>query len=141
VYTRKIFGNVEGGMRSLGPVLERIKTPPYVSARADVEHHPLARLRPHGEAILILASDGLQALSDPEGGQPPVLEWMKSVVRGASRHEDMAGWNKNDHRASTILRDALGGKDDMRVSAMLNVEMMGKWCDDTTVIVQRIFGW
>jgi pyruvate dehydrogenase phosphatase len=130
VYTHKVFGNVEGGMRALGPVLARIRTPPYVSARAHVEH----AVPPDG-AILVLASDGLQGL---QHGRLDPQAWVASAVRPATHHERAAGWEHGGARALVVLRDALGGADGARVSAMMTAEMMDKWCDDVTVVVQRL---
>lgn len=83
---------------------------------------------------LILCSDGLTDLYYDElsGGaeQLPSLgvRWMRCIGNA----------KPTDKLSLLILRDGLGGTDTERVSRMFSVEMMERWMDDTTVLVQRL---
>lgn len=147
VYTRRVFGNVHGGPRFLPEVLrflDRNHTPPYVSNVAEVRHVALpAASTPSSpgdiERVLILASDGLVDLGtwpdgNDSGGKAMELaqRWIERAVHGGGEEARLP------MRALSVLRDALGGDDVARVSRMMTVEMMGRWTDDTTVVVQAL---
>jgi pyruvate dehydrogenase phosphatase len=142
-YSRRIFANVERSSRSVPPdvILARNRTPPYIISTPEVTHTRLPP-RPASRtgapiAVLILASDGLAALDDERTTAAELARcWTESAARPASAAEQEAGWA--DALSLRILRDALGGRDASRVSAMLTVEMMDRWMDDTTIMVCQL---
>ncbi|KAJ7599178.1 protein serine threonine phosphatase 2C [Mycena floridula] len=139
IYTLRLFLNSEPGFRlssSIHDIMKRNLTPPYVSHLADVQHAELK-----GEdAYLVLCSDGLLDLYEtpPEEEQttrsPVDVEavskiWL-DIVTGVSGEEN---------RALVLLREAMGGKDDLhKISRLITAEMAEKWMDDTTILVQRL---
>jgi len=126
----------------------RIRTPPYVSNRADVRHVVLdsafpdsaVELQPHGGAItkperfIILCSDGLVDLYDDKIADS---EWAR-VVGEAFLQVSSDVSTRTPNPALALLRAALGGTDGVLVSRMLTVEMTSRWMDDTTIVVLRL---
>lgn len=104
--------------------LGRNLTPPYVSNQADVQKVDLGE----GDAFLILCSDGLMDLYEPQTLDEMAMTWVELV--GATK---IGGGRQN--AALRLLREGLGGEDGEKVSRVLTVELMEKWMDDTTVIV------
>jgi pyruvate dehydrogenase phosphatase len=112
--------------------LRRNLTPPYISNRADVRHVDTSLL----EATtlrLILCSDGLVDLYMSEALQMDDLAdvWVQLLAKKEASAD-------NVNLALCLLRDALGGKDEEKVSRMMTVEMFYRWMDDTTIIVQKL---
>jgi pyruvate dehydrogenase phosphatase len=116
----------------LDDILGRNLTPPYLSNRADVRHVDTSAL---GATTLrlIMCSDGLVDLYTPEAFQMDDLAdvWVQ-LLAGKETSEG------NANLALCLLRDALGAKDEEKVSRMMTVEMCYRWMDDTTIIVQKL---
>jgi pyruvate dehydrogenase phosphatase len=137
IYTLRILSKTNPGFRlstKLGDFLPRNLTPPYLSNRADVEHFDL-QSSAKGERYLIMCSDGLIDL------------YMYDNIRDLTTLEKIAGHivevvaegSKLDHKVNTahfLLLEALGGNDRVKVSRPM--DMMLKWMDDTTVLVQKL---
>jgi pyruvate dehydrogenase phosphatase len=106
--------------------LPRSLTPPYLSNVPHVEHVDLRGIAT-GEAVLILASDGLGDLVNEHNKLPLTLaeHWVKLA----------AG---SDQPAMIILRDAMGGDDMEKASFWITVEMEEPWMDDTTIVVTKL---
>jgi pyruvate dehydrogenase phosphatase len=112
--------------------LGRNLTPPYISNHADVRHVDTSAL----EATtlrLIMCSDGLVDLYTPEALQVNDLAdvWVQLLAKKEASED-------NGNLAICLLRDALGGNDQERISRMMTVEMCYRWMDDTTIVVQKI---
>ena len=106
----------------------RVKTPPYVSNRAEVHFRQLRR---NTDAFLITCSDGLIDLYGTDRSpQTVVNHWARVVGRSLET-------SRRANPAMSLLRDAIGGDDTHVVSRNLTVEMDERWMDDTTIIVQR----
>ena len=78
-----------------------------------------------------MCSDGLIDLYEDdrlnvEGVLAP--RWVKHV----------AARSRESNLAFDLLRDALGGNDTDKVSRMVTVEMVFRWMDDTTILIQRL---
>lgn len=107
---------------------ERNYTPPYVSNIADVQHRVL---EPSKEYCLIMCSDGLTDLCYVEGE-----DW--DVSHYGSKWLEWLDRAPNDcNNALHILREALGGGDNEKVSKCITVESPTKWMDDVTILVQK----
>ena len=135
IYTKKIFMNSRPGLSFTTKVedfLERNLTPPYISNRADVRHVDISAL---GATTLrlIMCSDGLVDLYTSESLQLDDLAdiWVQVLAK-------KEGSENNANLALCLLRDALGGDDEERVSRMMTVEMCFQWMDDTTIVVQKL---
>jgi pyruvate dehydrogenase phosphatase len=111
----------------------RILTPPYLSNVADVRHVKLDPTQGANQRILILSSDGLYDLRPEEQMETPVapygLEWVKAAAKASGRSSNIA---------LEVLKRALGGDDEAKVSAMLTLEYEGRWTDDITVIARLL---
>jgi len=103
-------------------------TPPYISNRADVQHVNLSHLK-EAKPYLIMFTDGLFDLYD----KLPLKDLVERSVRIVGKGANLSG-----NRALALLREALGGEDEEKVSRMLTVELTEKWMDDTTIVVQRL---
>ncbi|KAJ3963553.1 protein serine threonine phosphatase 2C, partial [Lentinula raphanica] len=155
VYTERVFCNVDE-MRDYRSSLEhwvlpRIITPPYVSNIPDVQYFDLESKRsqlPHREfddqendhslrLCLLMCTDGLLDLYQDESKYTSdSTAIFRRCMKVASLRSDMD--NQTTNPALMILRDALGGADVERVSAMMTVEMYDKWMDDTTVLFEDL---
>ncbi|KII92337.1 hypothetical protein PLICRDRAFT_103299 [Plicaturopsis crispa FD-325 SS-3] len=138
IWLDRVFFNSNPGFvlksSKLEDVTPRNLTPPYMSAKPDVQHVDLT-LSKGQERLLIMCSDGLM---DPDligGGGPdiPTLGklWVDIVANGKPRQ----GYK---NKALRLLREALGGDDENKVSRMLTVEMTTHWMDDTTILVRKL---
>ncbi|KAH7922377.1 protein serine threonine phosphatase 2C [Leucogyrophana mollusca] len=138
VYTKRVFQNCSPGFRLSTPISDfigRNKTPPYLSNKADVRHVNLGSST-MAKRFLIMCSDGLVDLYMYDSARTGTLQtvvkgWVDLVGRARSH-------TPSGNSALSLLRDALGGNDEDRVSQMLTVEMVWKWMDDTTVLVQPL---
>jgi pyruvate dehydrogenase phosphatase len=133
-YTERIFLNANSGFNRPNAVREYISrniTPPYISNQADV-HHVDLKLGGR-EHFLILCSDGFVDL----------------YMRDAARAKPLAliadGWvsligslSDENNQALLLLRDALGGEDDDKVSRNLMRKATERWLDDVTILVVRL---
>lgn len=119
--------------RNIDDFLGRNITPPYVSNRADVRHVAIRALKAT-DFRLIMFSDGLLDLYAEKNLELDDLATYCSQIIGDATEQEPQPRNL----ALFLLRDALGGADEEKVSRMLTVEMSYRWMDDTTIIVQRI---
>lgn len=144
VYTGKLFANIDAPWmqaHSLGKYVQRIRTPPYVSAKPDIYYRKLhhdGRRKGSEDTFLILCSDGLV---DLHGGIPfphigkQANRWVQVV--GKELDKELSERGERVNLALKLLRDAIGGEDMHLSSRILTVEMEERWIDDTTIIVQR----
>ena len=79
--------------------------------------------------FLLMCSDGLMDLHEDQRLEFLSKKWVSKVGKG---------YSKEDNLSLSVLREALGGEDEDRVSCMLTVEMSFRWMDDTTILVQRL---
>lgn len=135
-----MFGRTHPGFRFSATKLEdflgRNRTPPYLSNRPDVKHINLADREKYQEVQLIMCSDGLLDLywdhtEALDLTQLPEV-WFSALD---NRNPNLDAYN---NLALALLRDGLGGSDIDKVSRNLTVEIVFKWMDDTTILVQRI---
>ncbi|KAF9026746.1 protein serine/threonine phosphatase 2C [Hymenopellis radicata] len=123
-FTRRILYNLSPGLPDVSPweeFLVRNRTPPYISTEPEIVHTRL-----QGEQYLILCSDGFVDLCGGEGHGRIVTDWATKW-----RHHD-------GNMALGLLRRALGGEDNFRVSKVLTLDMESAWIDDTALVVQRL---
>jgi len=115
---------------------KHIHTPPYVSNVPDVIH---AALTPGMEKFIMLCSDGLYDLyeEDPRSKSIEDGHLASHWVNLIGEHTRCAP-SEDRNLALAMLRAGLGGSDTEKVSRMINVEMLFRWMDDTTVVVQRL---
>ena len=130
VYTERVFLNAENGVPSdrVRSSIRRNITPPYISRVAEVQHVELLQ---GTSSFLLMCSDGLMDLYEDQRTElDGVLskKWVDNVGRE---------YSKKGNLALGLLREALGGEDEEKVSRMMTVEMSFKWIDDTTILVQR----
>jgi len=119
-------------------LLERNKTPPYMSSLAEVSFEQLPKLTSDGAAgkkqlrrFLLLASDGLLDMCKVEEPNDTVRKrWVESVARAPKAEEETCPLR--------VIRDALGGDDTEKVSMNLFVPTSQRWLDDTTIIVMPL---
>jgi pyruvate dehydrogenase phosphatase len=108
----------------------RILTPPYLTNKAAVQHLKLDR---EADRFLILASDGLTDLLNPDG---PVLT--PELIHGAAQAVGEAK-DGGTPLSTQLLKYAMGGSDMAKASRYLTVDFGGKaWMDDTTVVCLRL---
>lgn len=150
-YTRRVFMNCVPGF-SVSSKLEHFlphnKSPPYLSALADIKHVALQPSTANAsESFLILCSDGLVDLYEHTNARRPTLEeiltqWVHILgERMDSRGAKVSDGADKENAALVLLRHALmaGGADDPdRLAQMLTVEIPCRWMDDTTVLVQTL---
>ncbi|KAF8913368.1 phosphatase 2C-like domain-containing protein [Mucidula mucida] len=123
-FTRRILYNLSPGFPDVSPweeFLVRNRTPPYISTEPEIVHTRL-----QGEQYLILCSDGFVDLCGGDGHKRIVTDWATKW-----RHHD-------GNMALGLLRRALGGEDNFRVSKVLTLDMESAWIDDTALVVQRL---
>jgi pyruvate dehydrogenase phosphatase len=131
VYTERIFLNANHGILAdrVRSSIGRNITPPYMSGVPEVQHVDLVQ---GSSSFLLMCSDGLMDLYEDERVELDTIlskKWVEKVGRG---------YSKKGNLALGVLREALGGGDEERVSRMMTVEMSFKWMDDTTILVQRL---
>ncbi|KAG2150804.1 protein serine threonine phosphatase 2C [Suillus clintonianus] len=150
-YTRRVFMNCVPSFSvssKLEDFLPRNKSPPYLSALADIKHVALQPSTANvSEGFLILCSDGLVDLYDHTNGRRATLEeiltqWVHMLGERMDRKGANVGDEADkDNAALVLLRYALmgGGADDPdRLAQMLTVEIPWRWMDDTTALVQTL---
>ncbi|KAJ7782994.1 phosphatase 2C-like domain-containing protein [Mycena metata] len=124
LYTSRVFANFDQDWISQGTLKQcasRISTPPYVSNMPDVYHRDL----PSRPWFLLLCSDGLSSAETYDG--------MDTASMTRSWTEFPPGVNT----ALSLLRAAIGGQDEQKVSRSLTVEMDERWMDDVSISIQR----
>lgn len=131
VYTERVFLNADNGVPAdrVGSSIGRNITPPYMSGVPEVQHVEVVQ---GTSSFLLMCSDGLMELYEDERVELDEIlskKWVGQVGRG---------YSKKGNLALGVLREALGGEDEDKVSRMMTVEMLFKWMDDTTILVQRL---
>jgi pyruvate dehydrogenase phosphatase len=132
VYAERVFLNADNGVPAdkVRSSIERNITPPYMSGVPEVQHVELVQ---GTSSFLLMCSDGLMELYEDERVELDKIlskKWVDKVGRE---------YSKKGNLALDVLREALGGEDEEKVSRMMTVEMSFKWMDDTTILVQRLF--
>lgn len=132
VYAERVFLNADNGVPvdRVRSSIGRNITPPYMSGVPEVQHVELVQ---GTSSFLLMCSDGLMELYEDERVELEEIlskKWVDQVGRGYSKKGNLALY---------VLREALGGEDEEKVSRMMTVEMSFKWIDDTTILVQRLF--
>lgn len=117
--------------RNIDDFLGRNITPPYVSNRADIRHVAIRALKAT-DLRLIMFSDGLLELYG-ERELHDLSRYCSQIIGEAVSQQ-----RQPSNLALLLLRDALGGADEEKVSRLMTVEMTFRWMDDTTIIVQTI---
>ncbi|KAF9458441.1 protein serine threonine phosphatase 2C [Collybia nuda] len=136
IYTNRIFMRKTPGFsisRKIDEFLGRNLTPPYISNRADIQHVAL-KSSEATDSFLVMFSDGLIDLYEEKDLDLDALAGYCAQVVGNAVGQGTRPCNL----ASSLLRDALGGTDEEKISRMLTVEMSCRWMDDTTIIVHKI---
>jgi pyruvate dehydrogenase phosphatase len=131
-------------------------TPPYLNNEADVRHLeiPNAKEATSPRPFLILCSDGLIDQYDHFAHIPTLAQtWVDVVANSAEAGGEcpslIVGLFSSQPRclrlqldlnkALVLLKHALGGEDEDKVSQRLTVEFTReKWMDDTTVVVIQL---
>lgn len=150
-YTRRVFMNCVPGFcvsSKLEHFLPRNKSPPYLSALADVKHVALQPPTANTTgSFLILCSDGLVDLYEHTNARRATLEeiltqWVHMLGERMDRRGAKVGDEADEENAALVLlRHALvgGGVDNPdRLAQMLTVEIPCRWMDDTTALVQTL---
>lgn len=147
-FTRRILFNLDtpngdgNGLRlAWQQLLDRNRTPPYISTEADVIYR---RILPGGRPglprqFLVLCTDGLPELYDELGltDRQKAELYVDAVVNGpGTRAGDI--FRLEDNLALRLLKSALGGEDAEALSQMVAVQSDEPWIDDVTVIVQTL---
>jgi pyruvate dehydrogenase phosphatase len=130
IFTRKVLYNLHPGFHASSPwehFLVRNRTPPYISADAEVVHQRLG----HEKHFLVLCTDGFADLSNSEDSAHAAGDWSRILSRIAS--QSVAKTNTN--LAAELLHQVLGGDNVDGVSRAITLELEEPWFDDATVIV------
>ncbi|KAJ7287708.1 phosphatase 2C-like domain-containing protein [Mycena rebaudengoi] len=132
LYTSRVFANLNQdwiSQASLQQFSARIFTPPYVSNIPDVYHHSL----PNRPWFLILCSDGLPATEIYENMD------LSAMVRAWTHlvGQLLDSQTPPTNLALSLLRAAIGGADERKVSRILTAEMEERWMDDVSISIQR----
>ncbi|KAJ7188400.1 phosphatase 2C-like domain-containing protein [Mycena filopes] len=131
LYTSRVFTNFDQdwiSQRTLEQGASRISTPPYVSNIPDVYHLDL----PRQPWFLLLCSDGLPSAETYDGMDTSTMtrSWTEFV---GHMLESQPGVNT----ALSLLRAAIGGQDEHKVSRSLTVETEARYMDDLSISIQR----
>ncbi|KAJ7124881.1 phosphatase 2C-like domain-containing protein [Mycena epipterygia] len=133
LYTSRIFSNLDQDWISQGTLRQcasRIYTPPYVSNVPDVYHLDL----PSRPWFLILCSDGLASAEAYDGMDVSTMTRTWTEFMGQILDSQSPAVNT----ALSLLRAAIGGQDEHKVSRNITVEMPDeRWMDDISISVQR----
>ncbi|KZP34540.1 protein serine/threonine phosphatase 2C [Athelia psychrophila] len=141
IFTERVFVRTKPGFKLssvLADWLPRNKTPPYLSNVADVVHVDLTATEREGR-FLIMCSDGLTDLylhDDDRKDINTLQEVADAIVNAFSDRSTTSG--VDDNTALHLLREAMGGSDEDKVSRNVTVEMAFRWMDDVTIIIQSI---
>ncbi|KAJ7901695.1 phosphatase 2C-like domain-containing protein [Mycena olivaceomarginata] len=132
LYTSRVFLNLDQDWISQGTLRQcasRISTPPYVSSVPDIYHRDL----PSRPWFLILCSDGLPSAETYNGMDPSTTTRIWTDLVGRIIDSQPPAVNV----ALSLLRAAIGGQDEHKVSRNLTVEMEERWMDDVSISIQR----
>ncbi|KAJ7925153.1 phosphatase 2C-like domain-containing protein [Mycena leptocephala] len=132
LYTSRVFLNLDQDWishKTLKQCASRISTPPYVSNIPDVYHHNL----PSRPWFLILCSDGLPSAETYDGMDTSSMTRIWTETVGHILDSQSPAVNI----ALSLLRAAIGGQDEHKVSRSLTVEMEERWMDDVSISIQR----
>ncbi|KAJ7502748.1 phosphatase 2C-like domain-containing protein [Mycena galericulata] len=132
LYTSRVFSNLDQDWISQGTLKQcasRISTPPYVSNIPDVYHRDL----PSRPWFLILCSDGLPSAEAYDGMDTSTMTRVWAEFVGHILDSQAPAVNT----ALSLLRAAIGGQDERKVSQSLTVEMEERWMDDVSISIQR----
>ncbi|KIK65936.1 hypothetical protein GYMLUDRAFT_38408 [Collybiopsis luxurians FD-317 M1] len=154
IYTKRIFSLTVPGMNrpetNIQLMVERNKTPPYVSGIPEVGY---VKLEKGAKAFLIMCSDGLTDLHGGENWQEENIE-IANLVKDlvdlvGGKLDSSSSADLKENLALFLLQRGLRGpaktkagerwtEDDAldRVSSLLTLEFKDKWMDDTTVLVE-----
>lgn len=100
-----------------------------------MKHVDLTSLEKGGR-FLVMCSDGLTDLymhDDDRKDLSTLEEIADAIVLVVSNRPTVDG-----NAALHLLRDAVGGSDEDKVSRNLTVEMAFRWMDDTTILVHSL---
>lgn len=158
IYTDRVFLHASQSRNQrelINSVSNRNKTPPYISNIPDVKYVDLKSKRlgnsPSGlntnkqgndtalRMCLLMCTDGLLDLYEDELETKEPLDIFQrcmDVACAVPTACETSTTSHCDNVALSVLRDALGGIDIERVSAMMTVEMQEKWMDDTTILFE-----
>ncbi|KAJ4465395.1 phosphatase 2C-like domain-containing protein [Lentinula edodes] len=160
IYTDRVFLHASQSRNQrelIDSVSNRNLTPPYISNVPDVKYVDLKSKRlgnsPSGlntdkkgnnialRMCLLMCTDGLVDLYEDELETKEPLDIFPRCMDVAcavptARYCKTSTTDHCDNVALSILRDALGGTDIEKVSAMMTVEMQEKWMDDTTILFE-----
>ncbi|KAH8828400.1 protein serine threonine phosphatase 2C [Flagelloscypha sp. PMI_526] len=138
-YTEMVFQHVRPGFRFSRPLaafLQRNLTPPYLCAKADVQH---LKLTPGKEGVLILCSDGLtDAYYSSSMTDARLTELGSKLVQLVENGALGSGGDDDVNLSLVLLRHALGGDNLEKLSRNLTSEAASKWMDDITVVVEKL---
>jgi len=147
-YTTRVFMNCIPGFSvssKLEHFLPRNKSPPYLSALADIKHVALLPSTANiSESFLILCSDGLIDLYEHTNAtfENILTQWVHMLGERMDKRSAKVDDEVNKENAALVLlRHALmgGGVDNPdRLAQMLTVEIPCRWMDDTTALVQTL---
>ncbi|KAJ7262310.1 phosphatase 2C-like domain-containing protein [Mycena haematopus] len=132
LYTSRVFVNFDQDWISQGTLRQcasRISTPPYVSNVPDIYHRDL----PSRPWFLILCSDGLPSAETYNGMDASTTARVWTELVGHTLDSQPPAVNT----ALSLLRAAIGGRDEHKVSRSLTVEMEERWMDDVSISIQR----
>ena len=141
IYTHRVLLNARPGFLVPAKVEEftsRNHTPPYMSGVPAITHVALGAEDAH-DAFLILCSDGLTDVNEESRlqlNETLAPHWVDVVGKHYRAEDSVSAAPPN--LALALLRDAIGGDDIEKVSRHITVEMIMRWMDDTTVLVQRL---
>ncbi|TRM61555.1 phosphatase 2C-like domain-containing protein [Schizophyllum amplum] len=143
IYTSRIFPRIHSDHPHSTTALQQhilplLKTPPYLSSDADIRHVDLLA-RGATSHYLILYSDGLLDLYNNETPANVAARAVQVVTQALHFKSDLALAVLMDGLGHTSSRPESHPKIDLeKVSRMMTVEMMEKYMDDTTVLVEKI---
>ncbi|KAJ6499436.1 phosphatase 2C-like domain-containing protein [Mycena sanguinolenta] len=132
LYTSRVFVNFDQDWISQGTLkncASRLSTPPYVSNVPDIYHRDL----PSRPWFLILCSDGLPSAEGYSGMDISTTTRVWTELVGHTLDSQLPAVNT----ALSLLRAAIGGQDEHKISRNLTVEMEERWMDDVSISIQR----
>ncbi|KAJ7209524.1 phosphatase 2C-like domain-containing protein [Mycena pura] len=131
LYSSRVFSNLNQAWISQGTLkhcTSRISSPPYVSNIPDVYHYDISSQ----PGFLLLCSDGLPVTETYNGMDVSsmVRVWTEFVGHILDSQPPVV------NVALSLLRAAIGGQDEHKVSRSLTVEMEERWMDDVSISIQ-----
>lgn len=140
IYTQRGLLNVEVGFRTQRKVedlLPRVLTPPYVSNIPQISHIPLSTSS--NPSALLMYSDGLGDLYEDEFREVMKAPGFWPALMGKILDAPSSGSTGSENNAAMrFIRLGIGADDAVGVSRSLTTEYLGRWMDDTTVLVVRL---